>query len=80
MQENGWTTERHQTHATTDIPVERLPEAGRMWKQSVAPRVKDAIARSFGFSSDQVRPVDVFLVKYSADEVHCHSRQQLPAT
>ncbi|KAJ1491798.1 hypothetical protein T484DRAFT_1773548 [Baffinella frigidus] len=66
--ENGWTTARHNTHATTDIPVGRLPRAGVLWKESVAPRVQEAIARGFGFEASDVQPVDVFLVKYSADE------------
>ena len=30
---------------------------------------QEAIARGFGFEASDVEPVDVFLVKYSADEV-----------
>lgn len=64
----GWTTSRHQTHATTDIPVHLLPQGGRLWNETIAPRVQEAIAAGFGFRPESVMPVDVFLVKYQSEE------------
>jgi hypothetical protein len=59
---------RHKTHATTDIPVQLLPEGGRIWNGTLAPRVQRAIASGFGFRPESVTPVDVFLVKYESRE------------
>jgi hypothetical protein len=59
---------RHKTHATTDIPVQLLPEGGRIWNGTIAPRVQRAIASGFGFRPESVTPVDVFLVKYESRE------------
>ncbi len=64
----GWTTSRHQTHATTDIPVQLLPQGGRLWNETIAPRVQQAIAAGFGFRPESVTPVDVFLVKYQSED------------
>lgn len=61
---NGWTTSRHATHATTDIPVQLLPEGGRLWNETIAVRVKEALADNYDLRPDSVTPVDVFLVKY----------------
>jgi len=61
---HGWTTSRHATHATTDIPVQLLPEGGRLWNETIALRVKHALAANYGLRPDSVTPVDVFLVKY----------------
>jgi hypothetical protein len=61
----GWTTSRHLTHATTDIPVQLLPEAGALWNSTLSARVCDTMAGLYGFDRDAVTPVDVFVVKYS---------------
>ena len=60
----GWSTSRHKTHATTDIPVQCLPEGGALWNTSIAPRVQQAITSLYGFHEQAVTPVDVFVVKY----------------
>eukprot|EP00960_Hanusia_phi_P038226 753336-Hanusia_phi.AAC.6 len=61
----GWTTSRHKTHATTDIPIERLPRGSQLWRESIAPRIAASIGRRFGFRKEEVKPVDVFLVRYT---------------
>eukprot|EP00291_Cryptomonas_curvata_P021622 CAMPEP_0172172698 /NCGR_PEP_ID=MMETSP1050-20130122/12598_1 /TAXON_ID=233186 /ORGANISM="Cryptomonas curvata, Strain CCAP979/52" /LENGTH=548 /DNA_ID=CAMNT_0012844281 /DNA_START=61 /DNA_END=1703 /DNA_ORIENTATION=+ len=61
----GWTTSRHKTHATTDLPIARLPRFSRHWNDTVSARVKAAVGEEFGFRPDEVEPVDVFVVKYS---------------
>ena len=65
---NGWTTSRHATHATTDIPVQLLPEGGRLWNDTIVLRVKEAPAANYDLRPDSITPVDVFLVKYQYAE------------
>ena len=65
---SGWTTSRHQTHATTDIPVHLLPEAGVLWNTTLAPRVIEAMAQRYGLGRQSITPVDVFVVKYEFQE------------
>eukprot|EP00961_Rhodomonas_salina_P041431 557778-Rhodomonas_salina.1 len=55
---------RHKTHATTDIPIQKLGAASAFWNSTVAPRVQAAIADAYGFRPSDVTPVDVFVVKY----------------
>jgi hypothetical protein len=59
---------RHLSHATVDIPVETLPVAGKLWNETIKARVSKALAVNFGFEPQDIIPIDVFVVKYSAGE------------
>lgn len=62
--DNGWTTSRHATHATTDVPVQLLLEGGRLWNETIAVRVEEALADDYDLRPDSITPVEVFLVKH----------------
>eukprot|EP00656_Telonema_subtile_P031395 TRINITY_DN34361_c0_g1_i1.p1 TRINITY_DN34361_c0_g1~~TRINITY_DN34361_c0_g1_i1.p1 ORF type:complete len:346 (+),score=104.34 TRINITY_DN34361_c0_g1_i1:129-1166(+) len=68
----NWTTNRHSSYATTDIPFQVLPEQHsafmRTFHAQIASIVATRIFKSrWGFGSF-LRPLDFFVVKYSAQK------------
>jgi len=77
---NGWTTDRHVSFPTTDIPLRHLPELQQLWNESLFPRVEAAQRAALGLGlgrdgaaeaeaeaeAERITPLDVFVVKYSA--------------
>lgn len=73
----GWTTKRHSSYATTDVPLQRLPEALEWFRSRLLPEVAwPFLACAFGpllpvvdgeEPSEQIFCVaDAFVVKYNA--------------
>ena len=47
---NGWTTDRHVSFPTTDIPLRHLPNLQRLWNESLFPRVEAAQRAALGLT------------------------------
>jgi len=66
----GWTTQRHANYATTDVPVQELPETHKWFREKALPEVLyPFLATSYGGvlpSTSALRVVDAFVVKYNA--------------
>ncbi|KAK3281672.1 hypothetical protein CYMTET_10550 [Cymbomonas tetramitiformis] len=72
----GWTTERHESYPTTDVPVECLPRTLAWFTDLLLPNLAyPLLARAFGFAvpsvsttqlADAFRVSDAFVVKYDA--------------
>jgi len=68
----GWTTKRHDNYPTTDVPLQRLPQALAWFRDSFLPEVAyPFLARAFDFAlpdgaAVSLRVHDAFVVKYSA--------------
>eukprot|EP00961_Rhodomonas_salina_P269246 3638001-Rhodomonas_salina.3 len=66
--QHGWSTKRHRSYATTDIPIVELPKS-KAWfieqlEVKVFPFLEQCFPESCG-SCDDYRIFDVFVVKYS---------------
>jgi len=62
----GWTTKRHASYPTTDIPIKHTP----LWpeaKRVVYERVFPLMARAYGIKKRNLNLHDLFFVKYDAD-------------
>ena len=63
----GWQTDRHVSYPTTDIPIRHLPALQAVWDSHIFPTFAAAYRRSLQLpASAEVRPLDVFVVKYDA--------------
>ena len=71
----GWTTARHASHPTTDVPVQQLPQTLRWLRERLLPEIAwPFIAHAFDFAlrdgggdaRDAIRVSEAFVVKYNA--------------
>ena len=65
-QNGGWTTKRHSSYPTTDIPIKSTP----LWpsvESVVRDRVFPILAQAYGFEKRYLSIRDLFFVKYDAD-------------
>ena len=63
-QGGGWTTVRHHSVPTTDVPIYEVPELLAWFNAAMARRLGPMLARSFGVCSSRLRVHDAFLVRY----------------
>ena len=72
----GWQTDRHISYATTDIPIRKLPRLEALWNTSLFPAIEAEARTRLGLGAgSRVLPLDVFVVKYSANEPSGQRRQ-----
>ncbi|KAK3237758.1 hypothetical protein CYMTET_52188 [Cymbomonas tetramitiformis] len=72
----GWSTSRHYSVPTTDIPLHTLPEALSWFNRALQVQLFPMLAEQFGHlgvSADKLRIHDAFIVKYDAA-----ARRELP--
>ena len=63
----GWTTGRHKSYPTTDLPINSLGEATLGWfNNELRGNIIPLLARLFGFEAMRIRLQDAFVVKYQA--------------
>eukprot|EP00658_Telonema_sp_P-2_P061551 TRINITY_DN50238_c0_g1_i1.p1 TRINITY_DN50238_c0_g1~~TRINITY_DN50238_c0_g1_i1.p1 ORF type:complete len:296 (-),score=29.50 TRINITY_DN50238_c0_g1_i1:233-1120(-) len=68
---DGWTTKRHGRYATTDIPLQVLPQLYARFDTIFTWRILPQVPGMFGArwpTGSVIRPMDFFVVKYSAEE------------
>uniref|UniRef100_A0A7S4BK02 Fe2OG dioxygenase domain-containing protein n=1 Tax=Chrysotila carterae TaxID=13221 RepID=A0A7S4BK02_CHRCT len=79
----GWTTSRHYSVATTDVPLTSLPEALPWFNAALAKKLLPALASRYPAAApkpSKLRVLDCFLVRYRAGEqpsLPTHSDQSL---
>ena len=65
---NGWDTQRHDSHPTTDLPVERIPSIFNLIIQSATTIIRK-IRSSYEIPDDLKLDIsDIFVVKYEHDK------------
>lgn len=67
---SGWSTKRHGSYPTTDLPVSDLPESIELFntllKERILPLLGQEFAGALPASMTSLRVADAFVVKYSA--------------
>ncbi len=62
----GWTTKRHYSVPTTDIPVHDVPTVLHIFNQALSDFIYPLLANQFGAEASRLRVIDAFIVKYRA--------------
>jgi hypothetical protein len=62
----GWSTARHYSVPTTDLPVHACPTLAAAWRALCASRLYPILAAQFGIDARAVRTHDAFVVRYAA--------------
>ena len=63
-QGEGWTTARHFAVPTTDLPVHASPDLLKWFNACLKDAIFPAVAQVTGASSDKLRVIDAFVVRY----------------
>jgi len=67
---SGWSTKRHGSFPTTDLPMQDLPESldllNTLLKERILPALGDSFSDALPGSMTNLRVADAFVVKYSA--------------
>ena len=67
VEKNGWTTTRHYSVPTTDVPVSSVPSVLKWFNSSLYPKLSNFVSSAFGVVDLLVH--DAFVVKYDATNV-----------
>ena len=80
LQSNGgWTTSRHYSVPTTDIPIHQVPVV-LDWFNNALANLRPHLGKQFNANPEKIRVIDAFVVKYHADlqrflPLHCDQSQ-----
>ncbi|QDZ23848.1 hypothetical protein A3770_11p63660 [Chloropicon primus] len=66
-EKNGWSTKRHYSVPTTDLPAHALPGCLGILNRSLRDHIFPAIASKFGEELEDLQVHDAFVIKYSMD-------------
>ena len=80
MSSSGWTTSRHYAVPTTDIPIHEVPSVLARFNEALVERIYPLLAEQFQVAAANLRVIDAFVVKYSAESqrslpLHCDQSQ-----
>ena len=67
-QGEGWTTARHFAVPTTDLPVHASPDLLKWFNTCLREAIFPAVAQVTGASSEKLRVIDAFVVRYDASK------------
>ncbi|KAI9144779.1 hypothetical protein BKA69DRAFT_1054394 [Paraphysoderma sedebokerense] len=75
-----WTTSRHTSYPTTDIPVSSIPPLDSFLSPIVTNRILPTIAEHYGFNKGELYVKDLFVVKYQVSVPTSASEDEISET
>ena len=63
---HGWSTRRHKSFATVDLPIWQATDASEAVRRSLADEILPALARAYGVNLATLALSEAFLIRYSA--------------
>ena len=63
---HGWSTRRHKSFATVDLPIWQATDASEAVRRSLADEILPALARAYGVDLATLALSEAFLIRYSA--------------